>query len=113
MGIVLKFPAKVDGGKKEVAAPARSTVKDDRINPVLAVLVTKVVHLLWIITLLVWPVLRWIIAIDVAFYGFMTALAWDTPDTHYGMKFTIHLLVFVALIYFVTQYKEKKPNFSR
>lgn len=66
------------------------------------------VHGSWILTLLLWPVLRWIIAIDVAFYGFMTALEWDNPAAHYGSTFLSHFLFFAALTYFITNYKSKK-----
>lgn len=57
---------------------------------------------------LVWPVLRWVLAIDVAWQFFRMLFQWNTPGVHAGWTFVIHFLVFVAITYFVTVAKPRK-----
>ncbi|WP_146151482.1 KleE stable inheritance protein [Pseudomonas sp. R9.37] len=66
-----------------------------------------VVTALWFVLALVWPVLRWIMALDVVFRGVAMAWHWDTPGTYAGWTFVIHFAAFVALTFFVSVFKPK------
>jgi hypothetical protein len=50
---------------------------------------------------LVWPVLRWIVGIDVFIQALRMWWHWHTPGTHVGTTFLIHFTVLCALTYIV------------
>lgn len=57
---------------------------------------------LWVTLVLVWPVLKWIVSVDV-FVRFLVMLYhWDTPGTYAGWTFIIHFVVLTLLTYFVS-----------
>jgi len=108
MGKVLKFP------DKPGAAPIAPQVS--KVMPLPGVqnmgtpniLLTRLINALWILTLILWPFLRWIMALDVAFQGFRMAFTWSDPGAHAGVTFIGHFLFFAAVTYFVTTHKPKK-----
>lgn len=51
---------------------------------------------------LLWPLLRWVVAIDVAWQFFRMLYLWNTPGAIAGWTFLLHFAVFVALILFVS-----------
>ncbi|CAE6823575.1 hypothetical protein R69658_05962 [Paraburkholderia aspalathi] len=66
-----------------------------------------VVKTLWVMTVLVWPLLRWVAALDVVFQFARMLWKWDTPGAYAGWTFLLHFAVLTALTYFVTLYKPK------
>lgn len=61
----------------------------------------------WMITVLFWPLLKWVISIEV-FYQFVKMLYhWDTPGANAGWVFLAHFSVLVVLTYYVSIYKPK------
>jgi hypothetical protein len=67
-----------------------------------------VVKVLWIVAVLVWPMLRWIVALDVVFQFLRMLWHWHTPGIHAGWIFLLHFGVLTALTYFVSLYKPKE-----
>ena len=61
----------------------------------------------WFVVALVWPVLRWVLAIDVAFQFLRMVWNWDTPGTHAGWTFVAHFIVLIVLTYFVSVFKPR------
>ncbi|WP_417519342.1 KleE stable inheritance protein [Marinobacter sp.] len=61
----------------------------------------------WIVVVLVWPLLKWVISIDVFFQGIRTVYYWNDPAVHAGWTFLTHFAVLTLLTYFVSVYK---PN---
>ncbi|GAB2881117.1 hypothetical protein GCM10027277_57770 [Pseudoduganella ginsengisoli] len=103
MGLVFKFPEKPGAAArleiiKPVIAPQVNTptplsgVSDMGIPESL---IKHFINALWVITLLFWPVLRWIMALDVVFQAVRMA----------GVTFVAHFLIFAAVTYFATNYK--------
>jgi hypothetical protein len=66
-----------------------------------------IIKAIWIMTVLVWPVARWVIGIEVGFQFFRMLWHWYTPGVHAGWTFLLHFGVLTALTYFVGAYKPK------
>ena len=116
MGMILKFPDKPNAALRPSAIAAHVAPQVSKVTPSPGVqnmgipnaVLTHLINALWILALLLWPILRWIMALDVAFQGFRMAITWSDPGMHAGVKFVVHFLIFAAVTYFVTQYKPKK-----
>ena len=72
----------------------------------------------WTATVLLWPVLRWVVSIDVFIRLLLMLYHRDTPGTHTGWTFLLHAVVLVALTYYVSVYRPNgvlsaAPHFSR
>lgn len=61
----------------------------------------------WLVTALLWPLLRWPISIEVFLQFVRTLYYWDTPGMRAGWTFILHFAVLVALTYFVSVHKPK------
>jgi hypothetical protein len=66
-----------------------------------------VVKGLWITTALLWPVLRWVISIEVFLQMLRAMYYWNTPGMYAGWAFALHFAVLVGITIFVSIYK---PN---
>ena len=56
---------------------------------------------------LLWPVLKWVLAIDVTWQFVRMLYFWNTPDTYAGLAFLLHFSAFTALTYFVAVYRPR------
>ncbi len=63
---------------------------------------------IWVFTVLVWPLLKWIISIDCFFQLVRMMYYWNTPGMHVGWTFIAHFAVLTALTYFVSVYKPRR-----
>jgi hypothetical protein len=54
---------------------------------------------------LMWPLLRWVMAVDTTWQLARMLYFWDTQGTYAGWTFLLHFGVFVALTYFVSVYR--------
>ena len=66
-----------------------------------------VVKVVWVCTVLVWPLLKWVISIDCVFKLIRMIYYWHTPGVHAGVTFLAHYLVLILLTYFVRFYKPR------
>ena len=105
MSKIIKFP----GVPVEPKAPAPPHKAPSKPAPrfTTATIVNALVRLIWVVTVLVWPVAKWIISIDVFFQFLRMFYHWDTPGVHAGWTFLAHFAVLTALTYFVSLYKPK------
>ena len=67
----------------------------------------RVVKVVWVATVLVWPLLKWLVSIDVFIQAIRMMYHWNTPGTYAGWTFLLHFAVLTALTYFVSIYKPK------
>lgn len=72
-----------------------------------AAVANAVVRAVWVIAVLVWPVAKWVVSIDVFFQFLRLLYHWDTPGVHAGWTFVAHFTALTALTYFVSIYKPK------
>jgi hypothetical protein len=63
------------------------------------------VQAVWLCTLLVWPLLKWVISLDCVFKLLRMMYYWHTPGIHAGATFVLHFSVLVVVTYFVRFYK--------
>lgn len=107
MSNVIKFPKK-DGQPvapepvKVASASARAVQKVEGHG-----LLAGLVKFVWMATVLVWPILRWVVSLEVLFQLLRMFYHWHTPGVHAGWTFLLHFAVLTALTYFVSVYKPK------
>ena len=104
MARIYDFPGvKKASAAAPAPAPAAPVVPADRFKKVLAAISRGT----WTATVLLWPVLRWVVSIDVFIRLLVMLYHWDTPGTHAGCTFLLHAAVLVALTYYVSAYRPK------
>lgn len=54
-----------------------------------------------------WPILRRVLCIDVFFKFVLMLWRWNTPGSHAGWTFALHLGVFVGLMLLLTGYRSE------
>jgi hypothetical protein len=96
-----KHQLQQDGGQCPRSA-GRATTLDFR---ALCALIGKIV---WVATVICWPVIRPIIVLDCVVQLFKAMYHWNTPGSHAGLVFLLHFLVLGALTYFVATYDPVK-----
>ncbi|ARO69785.1 protein kleE (plasmid) [Xylella fastidiosa subsp. pauca] len=102
MSNIIKFP--------EIAKPPPRHVQAksiQKLNNICSSIFFGIVKVLWVVTVLVWPLLRWILTFDVLFQFIRMLWHWHTPNIHAGWIFMLHFGVFTALICFVFLYKPR------
>ena len=65
------------------------------------------VRTIWVVTVLIWPVLRWVLSFEVLFQMVRMFYYWNTPGVHAGWTFLLHFAVLTAITYFVSAYTPK------
>ncbi|WP_017169813.1 KleE stable inheritance protein [Xanthomonas phaseoli] len=99
MSKIIKFPAMAEPPREAKPAPV--------LTPKGSGILAGIVKAVWIVTVLVWPFLRWIVALDVTFQFVRMLWHWHTPGVHAGWTFLLHFAVLTALTYFVSLFKPK------
>ena len=102
---IIKFPGKAEA-PAEVAPEPAAQEKPASAAPRRG-LFAPVVKAVWVVVVLVWPLLKWIVSIDVFFQFIRMVYHWNTPGVFAGWTFLAHFAVLVALTYFVSIYKPK------
>lgn len=105
MGKVLHFPRRHTERAVPVAAAVETPVLQRDLSlrgePLGRRLWNAGVCAVWVLIALIWPVLKWIVAMEV-FFQFMRMLwHWNTPDSNAGWQFGLHFVAFTAITYFV------------
>lgn len=67
-----------------------------------------VLRYIGLLVIVCFPVLKWLLSVDVFFLGVRAIYYWNDPLSNAGWLFIYHFLVLVMLIFFVTYYKAKK-----
>jgi hypothetical protein len=85
---------------------------DPAVKPVngynaMGALLSGLVRAVWVTTVLVWPVLKWVLSIEVFFQLLRMFYHWNTPGVHAGWTFLAHFGALATITYFVALYKPK------
>lgn len=99
---IIKFPRQVKA-VAEVKQPAVAATPKAAGRGVGAAVIKGI----WVLTVLVWPILKWVVSIDCVFQFARMMYHWNTPGVHAGFTFLAHFAVLTALTYFVSIYKPK------
>lgn len=114
MGTVINFPTRGKGSNVSTPArpvpapaPAPAPAAKRRLTvgaklKLLAVLLLKGVWAsVWFAVVCLWPILQFVMGIDLLFQAIRTLAYWNTPNVHAGWTFLLHFAVFSALASFV------------
>lgn len=104
---VYKFPGSEGAQEALNAVPESAPLKAPSGPGATKKAFSGAVKVLWVVVALVWPVLRWLLALDVVFQGVLMLWHWDTPGSHAGWTFALHFAALVALTFFVSVFKPK------
>jgi hypothetical protein len=99
---IIKFPRQAQAAEeapKKAAAPVQ--------KPAGAGIGAAVLKGVWVVTVLVWPILKWVVALDCVYQLVRMLYHWNTPGVYAGWTFMLHFSVLTALTYFVSVYKPK------
>jgi len=96
---VIKFPVPTRPRPAVHQADKAGPVDDSRGNPLLKGL--------WVLTVLLWPLLKYVVILDCVFQFFRMLWFWNTPGTFAGFNFIFHFAILVALTWFVSCYQPK------
>ncbi len=66
-----------------------------------------ILKIVWILTALMWPLLKWAFAADCTIQLLLAIYHWKNDAFHAGWTFALHFIAFSALTYFVGAYKPK------
>ncbi len=67
-------------------------------------LFSGLIKIIWVPVVIIWPILKWVISLDVLFQFVRMFVLWDTPGAYPGWTFAIHFGVLTALTWFVSIY---------
>ena len=99
---VIKFPRQA----RVAEEVSKKTVEPTK-KPSVSGIGVAVLRGVWVVTVLCWPILKWILALDCVYQAARMLYYWNTPGVHAGWTFALHFAVLTALTYFVSVYKPK------
>lgn len=106
MNNVIKFP-----GKTKFAVPDLPGIEDEKKKNTQrnkkSTLIQNVIKVVWVVTVLVWPILKWVFSIEIFFQLIKFMINWDKEGIYAGIDFFSHFALLTALTYFVSIYKPK------
>lgn len=62
---------------------------------------------IWMLTVIIWPLLRWVISVASVCLFIRMIYYWDTPGIHAGVDFILSFFILTVLTYYVSHYKPK------
>ena len=107
MSNIIQFPRRDSPAPASDLAPPRLTPKPmdgTRGGDFLS----NLVKVVWVFTVLMWPLTKWILSLDVLFQFVRMLYHWNTPGVYATWTFLLHFAVLILLTYFVSLYKPKR-----
>ena len=68
---------------------------------------SNLIKVVWVVTVLLWPLMKWILSLDVLFQFVRMFYHWNTLGVYATWTFLLHFAVLIVLTYFVSLYKPK------
>lgn len=99
---IIKFPSRVKAAV-EATHEAVEPIHKRKSEGVTAALVKGI----WVLTVLIWPILKWVVSLDCVFQFVRMMHHWNTPGVYAGWTFLLHFFALTALTYFVSIYKPR------
>jgi len=102
-----------DGKDYKISKTTRTTekldpvLKEPKINKVKSSFGSSIIKIIWAFSVLVWPILKWVVSIDCSFQFIRMLYFWNTAGHYASAIFLLHFFVLTFLTYFVTIYKPK------
>ncbi|AGJ01270.1 protein kleE (plasmid) [Pandoraea sp. XJJ-1] len=106
MSNIIKFPKEIE--QPAAPAPVEPAAASAAPNKAPgAGLLAGLVKFVWVATVLVWPILKWVLSIATFFQFVRMLYHWNTPGVYAGWSFLAYFAVLTAITYFVSIYKPK------
>lgn len=103
MANIIKFPRQHNAVVVEARkTPVTPTPKSEKTG-----VGATVIKGVWMLTVLIWPILKWVVSLDCVFQLVRMMYHWDTPGVYAGWTFLLYFGVLTALTYFVSVYEPK------
>lgn len=102
MGKIIYFPVQIK--RTEGLAEPKKTIPKEKTKTSVK---NTFVNGIWVLLVLIWPILKWVIAIDCVIQLGRALFGWDSNGIAAVFPFITHFTSFVALTYFVTIFKPK------
>ena len=102
---IIQFPTK--GNSPPAPDPPPSSLQPTPLDGAPGKAILSLIKVVWVVTVLVWPLLKRIVSIDVLFQLIRMVHHWGTPGVHGIWTFLLHFAVLTALTCFVSIYKPK------
>jgi len=102
MGKIINFPKHA-----KVAQAVESSLKLPLPKAKKRNIGSTLIKIVWVLTVLLFPLLELILLIDCVFQFFRMLYYWNTKEVHAGLIFVLHFFGLTALICFVALYKTK------
>lgn len=109
MASIIKFPRSIDSLAPHATRPQIASKYLEGISG--QAIFSGLVEGVWVAIVLVWPVLKWVLSIDVVLQLFRMIYQWGRPDVHAVWTFFLHFAVLTALTCFVSLYQPKGKKF--
>lgn len=103
MSNVVKFPSQRPPPSPSIP-PVKKTVNGKKVVKLVFGIAVRAV---WTLAVITWPILKWVISLEVLWRLLLVVYHRDDPGSHAGLIFCLHFLAFSAITYFVTIYKPK------
>lgn len=103
---IIKFPL-VDSQSDKNTPVIQAKRSGFAMNAVLVTFWRALLRTVWVVTVLIWPFLKWAISIYIFFLLLQMVGSWDKPGSYAGWTFIFNFAGFVALNYFVSIFKPK------
>jgi hypothetical protein len=98
MSNIIQFP------RREVMPPVQEAPQTNNSAQGIGV-VSVIVAGVWVVIVLLWPLLQWIVSLDVLYQLLRTLYYWRTPGVYAGWTLVMHFTALTALTYFVSVYR--------
>lgn len=101
MSNIIKFPKAIE----QTAAP--EPVRSAPAKAPGAGLLAGLDKFVWVVTVLLWPILKWVLSIATSFQFVRMLYHWNTPGVYAGWTFLAYFAVLTAITYYVSIYRPK------
>lgn len=107
MSNIIKFP-------KDIARPAVPEQVQQQAAPAIPATPAKppgggflafLVKFVWVVTVLLWPILKWVLALATSFQFIRMLCYWNTPGVYAGWTFLAYFAALTGLTYYVSIYR--------
>ena len=102
---IIQFPTK--GNSPPAPNPPPPSLQPTRLDGATGKAILSLIKVVWVGTVLVWPLLKRLVSIDVLFQLIRMVHHWGTPGVYVIWTFLLHFAVLTALTCFVSIYKPK------
>jgi hypothetical protein len=106
MGTIIKFPIKLDT-QLPIRRPSQVASKRALPKPTSDRPANIALRAVWFISVLCWPLIRFVLSWDCTFQVVRMLWFWNTPGSSAGVKLAVHFAFFVAMTCFVSLYEPR------